>query len=67
MENKFKEDELYIWCLEQASARFMGIVPQEKIDKLNSLEFPWAYYEDEFDKLGYHWEKNNPQGVRYGK
>ena len=67
MIEKLNENELYNWCLEQAAARFMGTLSQDKIDKLNSLEFPWAYYEEELDKLGFHWRKNNPQGVRYGR
>lgn len=57
--------DLHTWCLEQASARYMGTLPQDKIDKLNSLNFPWEHYEEELDKLGYHWEKNNPNGIRY--
>lgn len=57
--------QLYEWCLEQASARYQGKLSQDKIDKLNSLEFPWEYYEEELDKLGYHWKKNNPDGIRY--
>lgn len=65
-EEKTEQDKLYDWCLEQASARFMGLLSQEQIDKLNSTDFPWAYYEEELDKLGYNWKKNNPKGVRYG-
>lgn len=57
--------ELFDWCLEQAAARYMGKLSQEKIDKLNSIGFPWDYYEEELDKLGFHWEKNNPQGKRW--
>ncbi len=61
----FEEQSLYAWCLEQASDRYRGELAQEKIDKLDSIGFPWAYYENELDKLGYHWKKNNPNGVRY--
>ena len=61
-----KESLLYNWCLDQAAARYMGALSQDKIEKLNALEFPWAYYEEELDKLGFHWNKNNPDGVRYG-
>jgi hypothetical protein len=63
--NVGKKEKLFDWCLEQASLRFMGKLPQDKIDKLNSIEFPWAYYEEELDKLGYNWERNNPSGVRW--
>jgi hypothetical protein len=60
-----KDQEIYDWCLEQAANRFMGKLSQAKIDKLNSIEFPWAHYEEELDKLGFYWEKNNPDGVRW--
>ena len=65
-EDTTEEDKLYNWCLEQASARFMGLLSQEQIDKLNSTGFDWVYYENELDNLGYHWKKNKPKGVRYG-
>jgi hypothetical protein len=57
-----KKDDLFNWCLEQAAAKYMGTLDQEKIDKLNALEFPWSYYEEELDKLGFHWAKNSPTG-----
>jgi hypothetical protein len=59
-----EDEKLYIWCLEQVSERYMGTLSQEKIDKLNNINFPWDYYEEELDQLGYDWEKNNPDGVR---
>lgn len=59
------EPDLYNWCLEQAAMRFMGKLSQEQIDKLNSINFPWAYYEQELDNLGFHWAKNNPNGKRW--
>ncbi len=62
---KKKEQDLHVWCLEQADARFRGLLSQDRIEKLDSLDFPWAHYEEELDKLGYYWEKNNPDGVRY--
>lgn len=62
---KISKQELYTWCLEQASARFMGTLSQDKIDKLNELNFPWEIYEEELDNLGYAWELNNPNGIRY--
>jgi|GEM_PF-3765881 hypothetical protein len=65
MSKKTDNQKLYTWCLEQASDRYCGTLSQEKIDKLNSMDFPWAYYEDELDKLGYHWKKNNPDGIRF--
>lgn len=61
MKNVKKED-LFDWCLEQVAARYMETLDQDKIDKLNSIEFPWEYYEDELDKLGFNWEKNSPTG-----
>ncbi len=60
-----KQQALFNWCLEQASARYMGLLSQEQIDKLNSLEFPWSHFEEELDKLGYSWNRNNPTGVRF--
>ena len=57
--------ELYVWCLEQASARYQGILSQEKIDKLNSIGFDWVYYENALDEIGYSWKSNNPNGLRY--
>lgn len=57
--------DLYNWCLEQASARYCNQLTEEQLKKLNDIDFPWAYYEDELDKLGYHWKKNNPTGIRY--
>lgn len=62
-----EENALFTWCLEQASERYCGTLSQARIDILNSIEFPWAYYENELDKLGYHWKKNNPNGVRYNQ
>lgn len=62
---KKNNQALYTWCLENASARFMGILEQDKIDKLNSDEFDWIYWEEELDKMGYRWDLNNPDGVRY--
>ncbi len=65
MAKKTQEERLYEWCLEQASARYMGLLSPEQEDKLNSIDFPWAFYEEELDKLGYSWKKNNPDGVRF--
>ena len=64
MKSKISNQDLYSWCLEQASDRYCGTLSQDKIDKLNQQEFPWTYYENELDKLGYHWKKNNPNGLR---
>lgn len=50
--------DLYKWCVELAQARRKGTLSQEQIDKLNSLNFPWAYYEDEFDQLMHAHEQN---------
>jgi len=63
--NNMKEKKLYDWCLEQAVARFMGSLTDEHFIKLQSLDFPWEYYESELDKLGFNWSRNNPDGVRY--
>jgi hypothetical protein len=43
--------DLYMWCLMQAHDRQRGVLAQEKIDKLNSIGFPWDYYENELEKL----------------
>lgn len=64
---KREQNDLHTWCLEQASARYMGILGQDEIDRLTSLDFPWAHFENELDKLGYSWEKNNPDGKRYNE
>lgn len=56
---------LFDWCLEQASARYMDLLTPAQFEKLQGLGFPWEYYEDHLDKLGYHWKKNNPEGVRW--
>ncbi len=61
MEN---QQALFDWCLLQASERYMGHLSVDQVDKLNSIGFPWAYYEEELDKLGYDWKRNNPTGVR---
>ncbi len=50
--------DLHAWCLEQAALRYMEELPQEQIDNLNSQNFPWEYYENELDKLGFNWERN---------
>lgn len=68
LKDVFSEESLnglYNWCLEQASDRYRGLLSEEQIDKLNSIDFPWGYYEEELDKLGYHWQKNNPNGKRW--
>jgi len=52
---------LYAWCLTQAADRYMGTLSQEKIDKLNSVNFSWEHYESELDKLGFDWEKNKKE------
>lgn len=54
-------NSLFNWCLEQAHLRYTNQLSQEQLDKLNALNFPWAYYEEELTKLGYHWEKNKPK------
>lgn len=66
MQNK-NNQELYEWCLDQAIDRYMGTLSEEQFNLLQAIEFPWGYYEDELDKLGFNWAKNNPNGVRYGK
>lgn len=58
---KKEQQDLYIWCLEQASERYRGTLSTEKIDKLNAMNFSWEYYEKELDKLGFDWKKNVPQ------
>lgn len=58
-------EDLYNWCLKQAAERYEVVLTEEKFQKLESLQFPWAYYENELDKFGYFWKKNNPNGVRY--
>ncbi len=58
--------QLFDWCLEQAHARYTGQLTQDQLNKLNGIDFPWAYYENELDKLGYSWKKNNPDGKRWG-
>jgi len=60
-----KQNELYNWCLEQAAARYIGTMTKEQFDSLQSLDFPWEYYENELNNLGFHWYKNNPEGIRY--
>lgn len=62
---KSNKSDLYAWCLEQASERYRGTLSKEKQDKLNDIQFDWNHYENELDKLGYHWKKNNPTGVRW--
>lgn len=49
------ENKLFKWCLEQVIAREYGELSEEKILKLDSLGFPWAYYENELAKI----EANN--------
>lgn len=44
------ESTLYNWCLEQAATRAMGNLSQDKIDKLNSIGFPWAYYAEKLEE-----------------
>ena len=69
-DENISEDEakdLYDWCIEQAVARYRDKLSPEKFEKLESVGFPWAYYENELDKFGFHWKKNNPKGVRYSQ
>lgn len=40
---KKEQQDLYIWCLEQASERYRGTLSTEKIDKLNAMNFSWEY------------------------
>lgn len=56
-----QEEQLHTWCLEQTAHRYMGILDQEKIDRLDAIGFPWKHYEKCLDELGFHWEKNKPQ------
>lgn len=63
--NEKQLQELYEWCLEQAADRYMGNLSQEKIDKLDSIGFPWERYENDLDELGFSWKENNPNGIRY--
>ena len=63
----YDEQELYNWCLEQTIARYMGELTPEQLRKLESINFPFARYEQVLDEMGFHWKKNNPNGVRYGK
>lgn len=58
-------DDLVTWCLEQAAARYKGTLPKEQFDKLQEIEFPWAYYEKALDELGFDWKANNPNGKRW--
>lgn len=44
-----KMDELFVWCLQQAAARYMGDLSQDRIDDLNSINFPWHLYEAHLD------------------
>ena len=62
---KISERELYLWCLQQAADRYMGTLSQDKIDLLNDELFPWGYYEEQLDKMGFDWKKNNPNGKRH--
>ncbi len=51
---------LFMWCVEQARARRNGNLDQEKIEKLNSVGFPWEHYEkeaDRIDKIDQQWAK----------
>lgn len=41
---RLEHSNLYRWCKEQAKLYFEGKLEQEKIDKLNAIEFPWEYY-----------------------
>ncbi len=59
------EKNLRDWCLEQAMLRYMGKLEQWQLDKLEEVEFPFDYWEDQLDKLGFYWKKNNPNGVRW--
>jgi len=59
--------EAYAWCLETAIARFQNTLTKEQFTVLEQLQFPFAYAEEELDKLGFHWAKNNPEGIRYGE
>lgn len=61
------DESLYNWCLQQAMDRYMGTLSEDKLKKLEEIDFPFDYYEEELDKLGFHWEKNNPNGKRYIK
>jgi len=40
---KKEQQDLYIWCLEQASEQYRGTLSTEKIDKLNAMNFSWEY------------------------
>jgi hypothetical protein len=51
-------EDLYIWCLQQVIDRFHGRLCQEKIDKLDCLEFPWEEYQASLDKLFPDWRTN---------
>lgn len=66
-ESEDEAKDLYDWCIEQAVARYRDKLSPEKFEKLESVGFPWAYYENELDKFGFHWKKNNPKGVRYSQ
>lgn len=59
------QNRIYEWCLEQAAKRHMGNLTQQQIEKLESLNFPFVLCEEELDKLGFHWQANNPNGSRY--
>lgn len=61
-----EEDDMYVWCLEQASDRYKGELSQDKIELLLKVDKNFfVFYEDELDKLGYDWERNNPNGIRW--
>ena len=53
-------NELYVWCLEQAAARYMGLLSQEQISKLDAVGFPWERYETALTELGFDWKMNKP-------
>lgn len=37
-------DELIIWCFEQAKEKKEGTLSKYKIDKLDSIQFPWESF-----------------------
>lgn len=60
---KPNEEELYVWCLEQAAMRYRGELSLEQMAKLDVLGFPWELYERKLDELGFDWDKDKPKEI----
>ena len=42
-----REIDIFFWCVEKTKLYWEGKLPQEIIDKLNSIGFDWNLYKNE--------------------